>query len=89
MRALRLGGFLGLWRGGRLRARLLDLQFVAHEDGLVGLHNGFVGLVVVGHFNKSVTFRTTRLMVHDDFARLHGAELFEQGPQVFGSGLKG
>ena len=60
-----------------MRTRLLDLQLVAHENGLVRFHDGLVSLIVVGHFHESVTFRASRFVVHNHLARFDGSELFK------------
>ena len=78
-----------LWLGDTfLRTRLLDLQLVAHENGLVGLHDGLVSLGIIGHLHETVALGATRLVIHDDLARLHFSKLFKQGTEIFRGGLE-
>ena len=83
--------FKGLFRlGGRrdLRTRLLDLQLITHEDGLVCLDDSLISLCIVGHFYEAIALRSACFVIHNDFAGLHLSKLFEQGSQVFCGGLK-
>lgn len=66
----------------RLGARFLHLKFVAHEHRLVSLHDGLVSFAFNRHFNKAITLRTTRFVVHDDFANGHRTILLKEFPEV-------